>query len=189
MKNISMRRAAMGAALTSALVILPGLAWAGQSHRESAGRERRPGSYLVREVGHALRLLPYYTVFDNLEYKVEGYNVELDGAVTRPVLKSDAEDTVKRIEGVRRVTNKIKVLPPSPADDHIRWAEYRAIFGFAPLERYAIQAVPPIHIIVDAGRVSLEGVVANKADKNMAGIRANTVPGVFSVTNNLRVEK
>jgi hyperosmotically inducible periplasmic protein len=148
----------------------------------------REGSYLVREIGHQLRLLPYYSVFDDIEYRVEGYNVELDGAVTRPTLKHDAENVVKHIEGVETVTNNIKVLPPSSSDDHIRLAEFRAIYGQATLNRYALQAVPPIHIIVDMGHVTLVGVVANAMDRNVTGIQANSVPGVFSVTNNLQVE-
>lgn len=152
-------------------------------------RPEKPGEYLKREVGHQLRLLPYYTVFDNLECKVNGYHVELDGQVTNPTLKSDAGSVVKRIEGVTGVTNNIKVLPPSPADDHIRRTEYRAIYGQASLSHYALQAVPPIHIIVDGGHVTLVGVVASESDKNLANIQAREVPGVFSVTNDLRVEK
>jgi len=109
--------------------------------------------------------------------------------VTRPTLKSDAENVVKKIEGVEKVKNEIEVLPLSPADDRIRRAEYRAIYGDTVLNRYALQAVPPIHIIVRNGNVTLAGVVATEADKNVAGIRANGVSGVFGVTNNLRVEK
>ena len=142
----------------------------------------------MHEIGHELRLLPYYSVFDDLRYKVNGYNVELEGAVTRPTLKSDAENVVKRIEGVESVTNNIKVLPPSTDDDRIRLAEYRVIYGHPALNRYGLQAVPPIHIIVDRGHVTLTGVVANEMDRNVANIQANTVPGVFSVTNDLRVE-
>ena len=109
------------------------------------------------------------------------------GQVTRPTLKSDAENVVKRIEGVERVVNNIEVLPLSPNDDRIRIAVYRAIYGQTGLDRYALQAVPPIHIIVKNGNVNLEGVVSSQADKDMANIRANGVPGVFGVTNNLRV--
>lgn len=134
-------------------------------------------------------MLPFYSVFDNLQFKVEGYKVELFGQVVRPTLKSDAEAVVKRIEGVESVVNNIEVLPPSPADDRIRLAEYRAIYGNSVLNRYALQAIPPIHIIVKNGNVTLEGVVANEMDKNVANLQANSVPGVFSVTNNLRVEK
>jgi len=143
---------------------------------------------ITREVRHELVMLPYYGVFDNLAYRVNGNTVTLLGQVTRPTLKSDAGNVVKGIEGVERVENQIQVLPPSPMDDRIRIAEYRAIYGQPPLDRYGLQAVPPIHIVVDNGRVTLEGVVANQSDKDMANIRANAVSGVFSVQNNLRVE-
>jgi hyperosmotically inducible protein len=148
----------------------------------------RASGRLVREVRHELVMLPYYGVFDNLAYKVDGTTVTLMGQVTRPTLKSDAEKVVKDIEGVERVTNSIEVLPLSPEDDRIRLAVYRAIYGDTSLNRYGLQAVPPIHIIVKNGRVTLEGVVASEADKNVANIRANGVPGVFGVTNNLRLE-
>ncbi len=144
---------------------------------------------LEKEVRHVLVMLPYYSVFDNLAYRVDGDQVELFGQVTRPTLKSDAENVVKRIEGVDRVINRIEVLPLSPNDDRIRIATYRAIYSQPPLDRYSLQAVPPIHIIVSGGRVTLEGVVANEADKDLANIRASGVSGVFSVTNNLRLEK
>lgn len=144
---------------------------------------------LTREVRHELVMLPYYGVFDNLAYRVDGDAVTLFGSVTRPTLKSDAENVVKRIEGVSRVTNNIQVLPLSPNDDRIRLAVYRAIYGFPSLNRYALNAVPPIHILVDNGKVTLEGVVANEGDKNVANVQANGVPGVFSVTNNLQTER
>jgi osmotically-inducible protein OsmY len=143
--------------------------------------------YIVREVRHQLRMLPYYGVFDNLQYKVTGSHVELLGQVVDPVLKNQAENVVKHIEGVRSVTNKIQVLPNFSSDVWIRLAEYRAVFGHAGLSGYAMGANPSIHIIVDTGNVTLVGVVRNQADKNIAGLEANTVPGVFSVTNNLRV--
>jgi hyperosmotically inducible periplasmic protein len=142
---------------------------------------------IEREVRHVLVMLPYYSVFDNLEFKVEGDAVTLMGEVTQPALKSDAENAVKGIEGVEHVANRIEVLPVSPDDDRIRREEFRAIFGFPSLNRYAIHAVPSIHIVVKNGHVTLEGVVANAGDKNVAGIQANGVSGVFSVTNNLRV--
>jgi hyperosmotically inducible protein len=145
---------------------------------------------IAKEVRHELVMLPYYGVFDNLAFKVDpNGTVTLLGQVTRPTLKSDAENVVKDVEGVTKVVNQIQVLPLSSTDDRIRIAEYRAIFGQPGLDRYAMQAVPPIHIIVDNGKVTLEGVVANQGDKDRAGIQANTVPGVFSVTNNLRVEE
>ena len=149
----------------------------------------RSTARIIREVRHELVMLPYYGVFDNLAYKVEGYTVTLMGQVTRPTLKSDAENVVKKIEGVEKVKNEIEVLPLSPNDDGMRRAEYRAIYGDTVLNRYALQAVPPIHVIVKNGNVMLEGVVATEADKNVAGIRANGVSGVFSMTNNLHVEK
>jgi len=143
---------------------------------------------LTKEVRHELVMLPYYGLFDNLAYRVDGSTVTLFGQVTRPTLKSDAENVVKHIEGVDRVVNNIEVLPLSPMDDRIRMATYRAIYGYGPLQRYAMGAVPPIHIIVKNGHVTLEGVVANKGDADIANIRANGVPGVFSVTNDLQVE-
>ncbi len=142
---------------------------------------------IQKEVRHELLMLPYFGVFDNIEYKVEGDTVTLLGSVTRPVLKSDAENVVKHIEGVSHVVNQIDVLPPSPMDDRLRRALFRAIYGDASLEKYDMGVQKPIRIIVKNGQVSLEGVVDNQADKNLAGLRANGVPGVFSVTNNLRV--
>lgn len=146
------------------------------------------GGDLTKEVRHELVMLPWYGIFDNLAYRVDGSTVTLFGQVTRPTLKSDAENVVKHIEGVDRVINNIEVLPVSPMDDRIRIAAYRAIYGYGPLQRYALGAVPSIHIIVKNGHVTLEGVVANKGDADMANIRANGVPGVFSVTNDLQVE-
>jgi hyperosmotically inducible protein len=128
-------------------------------------------------------------VFDNLAYKVDGYNVTLMGQVTRPTLKSDAENVVKKIEGVEHVDNRIEVLPPSPTDDRLRLQLYAAIYGYPALQKYALGVQQPIRIIVKNGKVTLEGVVDNEADKNIANIQANSVPGVFSVTNNLQVVK
>src|ERR1017187_907214 len=152
-------------------------------HSGASAQDRIP-----REVRHELVMLPYYGVFDNLAYRVDGSSVTLLGQVTRPALKNDAGNVVKGIEGVERVDNKIEVLPPSPIDDGIRRAEYGAIYGHPGLDRYAMQAVPPIHIIVANGKVTLEGVVATQSDKDLAGIRANGVSGVFSVANNLRLD-
>jgi hyperosmotically inducible protein len=165
----------------------PGLfAQKDQANRTTQGSHSQ--DRITREVRHELVMLPYYGVFDNLAYRVDGSTVTLLGQVTRPTLKSDAGNVVKGIEGVDRVDNQIKVLPTSPMDDRIRIAVYRTLYGQPPLDRYALQAVPPIHIIVENGRVTLEGVVANQADKDVANVRANTVSGVFSVVNNLRVE-
>jgi hyperosmotically inducible protein len=151
--------------------------------------EPKPTNKLMKEVRHELVMLPYYSVFDNLAYKVEGDKVILMGQVARPTLKSDAENVVKSIEGVRSVENQIEVLPTSPMDDQLRRALYRAIYGDSGLFRYGVASVPSIHIIVKNGHVALEGVVDSEADKNLAGIRANGVPNVFSVQNNLVVAK
>jgi hyperosmotically inducible protein len=144
---------------------------------------------IQKEVRHELIMLSFVTVFDNLAYRVEGYNVTLVGQVTNPVVKSDAEDAVKRIEGVEHVDNQIEVLPVSPMDDGLRRKLYRAIYGYAPLQKYAMPVIKPIRIIVKNGHVTLEGVVDSEADKNLAGLRANGVGGAFSVTNNLLVVK
>jgi osmotically-inducible protein OsmY len=144
---------------------------------------------LQQKVGHQLRMLAYYSVFDNIEYRLSGGKVELLGQVVQPRLKSDAEAAVKRIEGVEGVENNIEVLPPSPDDDRIRVSCYRAIYMNGALQRYAMQPVPSIHIIVKNGHVTLAGVVDNETDKNIAFLQANGVDGAFSVTNNLRVEK
>jgi hyperosmotically inducible protein len=144
---------------------------------------------IVKEVRHELMMLPYYSRFDWMEFRVEDNTVILSGEVVRPTLKSDAGRVVEKIKGVDRVENQIEVLPLSPMDDQIRLAEARAIFDFGgTLYRYGLQATPSIHIIVKNGNVTLKGVVANKADSNMANIRANGVPNVFSVKNELQIE-
>ena len=151
-------------------------------------RDSGKPDYITREVRHELVMLPYYGVFDNLAYRVDGNTVALFGQVTKPALKSDAESTVKHIEGVDRVINNIEVLPLSSMDDQIRVAVYRSIYGTPGLDRYALQAVPPIHIIVRNGHVALEGAAATGADRDMAVIRAKSVPNVFSVENHLQVQ-
>ena len=169
-----------------AVLLMAAAAW-GQGNQMQAPPQAE--ERIQREVRHQLLLLPYLTVFDNLAYKVQGYTVTLIGQVTRPTLKSDAENVVKRIEGVEKVDNQIEVLPTSPMDDGLRRRVFAAIYGFTSLERYAMPVVKPIRIIVKYGHVTLEGVVDSEADKNTAGIRANSVPGIFSVTNNLQVVK
>lgn len=148
------------------------------------GQER-----IIREVRHELLMLPYFGVFDNIAYKVDGSTVTLLGQVVRPSLKSDAENVVKHIEGVEKVDNQIEVLPPSPMDDGLRLRLYREIYGYPALEKYALGVQKPIRIIVKNGHATLEGVVDNETDKNLAGLRANGVPGLFSVANNLKVVK
>lgn len=183
LKNRRLFGFALPALLLSVAVITP------TSARTPAGQETKANQNLVREVRHQLLLLPYYTVFDNLAFKVDGDRVTLEGQVTRPTLKSDAEAAVKSIEGISGVTNNIEVLPPSPMDDQLRRALYRAIYGDPQLSKYGWSSMPSIHIIVKSGHVSLEGVADNETDKNLAGLRANSVPNVFEVKNNLVVKK
>jgi hyperosmotically inducible protein len=181
-------RALFALALFAApMVALPNPAAAQPQDEKKQRSEVKYKEKLSKEVRHQLVMLPWYSVFDNLAYKVEGDKVTLYGEVTRPTLKSDAEAAVKSIEGVASVVNNIEVLPLSPMDDQLRRAVYRAIYGESALSRYSIQAVPSIHIVVKNGSVTLEGVVDNETDKNLANLRANQVPNVFSVKNNLVV--
>jgi hyperosmotically inducible periplasmic protein len=142
---------------------------------------------ITRQVRHALLMLPYFGVFDNIAFKVEGNSVTLLGHVVRPTLKSDAEGSVKRIEGVEQVINQIEVLPPSPMDDRLRRALFRAIYGYPALQKYSLGVQKPIRILVKNGHVDLEGVVDSDGDKSLVTMRANGVPGIFSVDNNLQV--
>jgi len=156
---------------------------------QTAAPSQKTAERIQKEVRHELVMLPYFGVFDNIAYKVDGYNVTLLGQVTKPTLKSDAEGVVKKIEGVEKVDNQIEVLPVSPMDDRLRQRLFRAIYGSPSLQRYDMPVIKPIRIIVNKGHVTLEGVVDNEADKNVANIRANGVSGVFSVKNNLVVSK
>ncbi len=144
---------------------------------------------LVREIRHELIMLPYYGVFDNLAFRLQGRTVILEGQVANSILKPDAANVVKRVEGVEKVINNIEVLPPSPMDQRIREQVYRAIYNYGPLFKYANLSIPPIHIIVKNGNVTLEGVVNNETDKGLCTMRVKQVPSVFNVTNNLRVVK
>ena len=167
------------------MILVSSISALGQNSQASPKAEAR----IQKEVRHQILLLPYLDVFDNIEFQVNGYEVTLLGQVTRPTIKSDAEHAVKSIEGVERVDNQIEVLPPSPSDDRLRIALFRAIYGFPALQRYALPVIKPIRILVKNGHVTLEGVVDSVADKNIAGIQANTVPGIFEVKNNLRIAK
>jgi len=172
--------------LATCLAAVCTLTFAQDMQREpSAHAEER----ITREVRHELLMLPYVDVFDYLAYKVNGYDVTLIGQVVRPSIKSDAENVVKRIEGVEKVNNEIEVLPPSPMDDRLRIRLFRAIYGYPALQKYELGVQKPIRIIVKSGRVTLEGVVDSEADKNLVGLRANGVSGAFSITNNLQVVK
>ena len=174
--------------LTIALVMV--CVFSPTAGRQTLAATTPQAAKIIREVRHELVTLPYYGVFDWLEFVVQPDNtVVLRGQAVRPTTKSDAESRVKNIEGVSRVVNEIEVLPLSPNDDRLRRALYRTIYGTnSPLFRYATQAVPPIHLIVRNGRATLKGVVANKADANLAYIRARGVPGLFEVKNELQIE-
>ena len=168
----------------AAMGVPAGSAWqdAKTQRGESPARQN-----LLKEVRRQLLLLPYYSVFDNLSYRIDGDTVTLQGQVVRPTLKSDAESAVKEIEGIAGVVNNIEVLPVSPTDDELRRAVYRALYDDTALSRYAYAAVPAIHIIVKNGNVTLEGVVDSESDKNLANLRASAVAKVFSVKNNLTI--
>lgn len=184
-------RITIGSLIVMGMLVGSSAAWAKQdkNHNDVFVQGTPDESRIAKQVRHELLMLPYYGIFDDLAFRVDGGTVTLFGSVTRPTLKSDSENVVKRIEGVTSVVNKIEVLPVSPMDDQIRRAEYRAIYGDPSLgTRYGFRALPSIHIIVKNGHVTLEGVVANDFDKNLINTKANAVPNVFSVTNNLRVE-
>jgi hyperosmotically inducible periplasmic protein len=163
-------------------IAMPALA---QPQQNSASEQAR----ITKAVRHELLMLPYLGVFDNIAFKVDGSTVTLLGQVVRPSLKSDAQNVIKHIEGVDKVDNQIEVLPPAPIDSRLRRQLYRAIYGYPALEKYAIGVQKPIRIIVKNGHVTLEGVIDSEADKNLVTIRANGVPGIFSVDNNLQVVK
>jgi hyperosmotically inducible protein len=156
----------------------------------SAMASERGMERIEKQVRHELNMLPYVNAFDYMAFNVdENGTVTLTGEVTNPVLKSDAGNVVKRIEGVERVDNEIRVLPVSFMDDGLRLRLYRTIYGYPALQRYSMGVIQPIRIIVENGHVTLMGIVDSEADKNIAGIQANTVPGIFSVDNQLRVVK
>ena len=165
------------------------LGLAGAAFASSKADNGRLDQRLTKEVRHALVMIPQFGLFDNLSYRVDGSTVTLYGQVRDAIVKDAAESSVKRLEGVETVDNKIEVLPASSNDDRIRIQVARAVFGDSRLSSYANEPVPPIHIVVKNGHVDLVGVVRTQADKNSAFIRANGVPGVFSVNNNLQVEQ
>ena len=170
--------------LVTPSLLLVGLAAAASGISAQSAPEDRT----TRAVRRELVLLPRYGVFDHLAFKIEKGTVTLLGQVRTASLKADAERVLDGIEGVETVVNEIEILPTSPGDDRIRLAAYRAIYRNPSLERYAILAVPPVHIIVKSGNITLEGIVDSKMDKVLASTEVRSVPGVFSVTDNLRVE-
>ncbi len=196
MTNSIFRVAVFGAILPGALLAQSSSKAAPQQNKPKL-ETRAPGATtspeaqarIAREVGHELVMIPQYGVFDNLQYKVDGSKVTLLGQVTQIVTKNNAEKAVKGIEGVEQVDNKIDVLPVYQSDNQIRLALYRAIYGQPSLQRYQLQAIPSIHIIVNNGHVTLEGAVLNKTDSQIAETQAKMLPGIFSVTNNLHVEQ
>jgi hyperosmotically inducible protein len=185
-RQVSSKEKRMKRKLVVALVTLLSMAVLGVA-QDRGQPSARSQERIIKEVRHELLMLPYFGVFDYIAFKVDGSTVTLLGLVVRPSLKSDSESAIKHIEGVDKVDNQIQVLPPSPTDNSLRMRLYREIYGYSALEKYALGVQKPIRIIVNMGRVTLEGVVDNESDKNLAGLRANTVPGIFSVNNNLQV--
>ena len=176
-----MSKLMLGAAL------LAGIAGVAGAAAKDDGDHSDPS--LAKKVGHEIRMYSWYTIWDNVNIKVNDGNVELMGQVSQPYKKSDLARLAQSVPGVHSVTNELEVLPLSNFDDQLRRQVARAIYRDPVLSRYAIQAVPPIHIIVDNGHVTLEGVVNNEMEKNVAGIRANAAGLSFGkVVNNLRVE-
>jgi hyperosmotically inducible protein len=191
MKAMRKRDKKMKAVWKSIITLVAVLAIAGSTVLAAprpGDKARRNEQPVTKQVRHELLMLPYYGVFDNLAYKVEGDTVTLYGQVIRPITRKDAEKNVARIQGVSRVVNKIEVLPLSGFDDQIRVQTYRSVFRSGSLYRYAMGSNPSIHIIVNRGNVSLEGMVGNRTDSQLAYMAARSVPGVFNVTNNLQVE-
>lgn len=173
LKKITMALLVAGASLLPTQAAVPA----------QEGQER-----LTKSIRRELLTMPFLSIFDNLAYRIDGDTVYLYGQVIRPTLKSQAANRVKSLEGVAKVENRIEVLPLSPFDNRIRLAVARAVYGQPAMNRYALGANPSIRIIVKNGNVTLEGIVANEMDRNIANLQANGVSGVFSVTNNLRVE-
>ena len=172
--------------LVAVLALAAGATLGAPSEANGQRLGQQPSAQRIRK---ELVTLPYYGVFDNLAYEINGSTVTLHGQVVRPSTRKDAERRVARLAGVTQVVNKIEVLPLSPFDDSIRRATYRSIFNTGALYRYAMGGNPSLHIIVNHGHVTLEGVVANEGDRNLAYIAASRVPGAFSVTNNLRTDR
>ena len=183
-KKYSISRLVISVFATLLMAVMPAVALA----QGAQGAQGVTNPQLAKKVRHELVTLPYYGVFDNLAYSINGGTVTLYGQVVRSSTRSDAAGRVKRIAGVNRVVNNIEVLPLSGFDDSIRARTYRSISQMGGLYRYLLGTNPSLHIVVDRGHVTLEGVVSGNGDRNLAYIAANRVPGVFSVTNNLRVE-
>jgi hyperosmotically inducible protein len=183
-----MRRTEVGLATGALLlIVLPVLGAQSSSGRGSAASDEKAATKLSREIHHEIAILPFYSVFDSIHFTLNGKKVILTGQVLRHSLREDAEEALKSIEGVGAVENKIEILPASPSDDELRRAIYRAVYEDSTLAPYAVQNVPPVHIIVNNGNVALEGWVESLADKNLAGRRAGNVAGVHNIKNDLVV--
>ncbi len=185
----SMKRNAIRIGVTSLLLAsaVPCLSRQIPASARAAKSEEKHTVSLSREIHHEIAVLPFYSVFDSINFTLEGSRVTLTGQVLRRSLKENAEAAVKSIEGVGEVVNKIEVLPASPSDDELRRAVYRALYEDSTLARYATQNIPPVHIIVKGGSVGLEGTVDSPSDKNLAAARAGSVAGVANIKNNLVV--
>jgi hyperosmotically inducible protein len=185
-----MRRFAIWPALFALFFALaaPSLSTQTTPAKKSAKPEEKAPFSLTREIRHQIRILPFYSVFDSIAFALNGNIVTLTGQVLRPTLKEHAEAAVKSIEGVSGVVNRIEVLPVSSADNDLRRAVYRALFEDSTLARYAVPAIPSIHIIVKDASVTLEGSVTSASDKELAGLRASGVANVLSAKNNLVVQ-
>ena len=176
--------------ITAGFIVLMGLtqiSMASASNGKAVSPSSQQTKSLQDKVRHSLLMLPYYGVFDEISFDINGDTVTLTGEVRRPLLTSEAEDAVRKVDGVTKVVNNIEILPLSTADDSLRWRMYRAIYSQSGFERYAIQAVKPIRIIVKNGNVTLVGVVGSQLDKTLAGTAARNVPFAFSVTNDLTI--
>jgi hyperosmotically inducible protein len=188
-------RRLIGPAIVAVLFVASGLAENANNlkkdHNDAFVTGPENETQLAKQIRHELLMLPYYTIFDDLAFHLDGSVVTLEGACPPEPpwdIKSDAQNVVKKVPGVTQVINNIKVLPLSPMDWQIRRAEARAIYGTSEIgTRYGYQALPSIHIIVENGHVTLEGVVDNQFDDTLIRTRANQVPDVFSVTDNLIV--
>jgi hyperosmotically inducible periplasmic protein len=170
------------------LLVSVGISPASTGNTGDPTKNNKPVKNLTEKVRHELIMLSDFGVFDNLGFTITDANsVILTGQVVRPLLKADAETAVSRINGVSTVVNKIEVLPLSRTDDAIRERAYRAVYLRPDFEKYAIQATPPIRIIVKNGTITLQGVVNDSIDRTKAELAAKTIPGIFKVSDELRI--
>ena len=180
------RKHLIGAVLILALVGIAAQTGFAQSAQEKAQVEK---ARMERQIRKEILSLPYYGVFDAIGYELAGSTVTLNGYVIRPYTKKEAAEAVRDVAGIDKVVNNIEVLPPSPSDDRIRVRIYRAIENSGSLYRYLLGANPSIRIVVNRGRVILEGIVTYESDRTLAQAAATEIFGVFNVTNNLKLER